>query len=515
MILVLDFGSQYTQLIARKLRELSVYSEVVAYDISAQAILEKHAKGLILSGGPASIYEEDAPLLANGVLDLELPILGICYGMQLLVEASGGEVLACESKEYGRSSLQLEGESVLFHKLDDASTVWMSHGDSVTHLSSDFKCIAKSDTCPVVAIEHTKKPVFALQFHPEVAHTKQGTTILKNFLFDVCSCEANWGSDAFIEEAVSDIKKTVGEDDVICGLSGGVDSSVAAVLMQKAIGDQLTCIYIDTGFMRKGETESIKALFSEKYNINVCYVDASDVFFDVLKGIVDPEEKRKKIGETFVRVFEREAKKLSADGSKNFNYLAQGTLYPDIIESASVGVSKKAATIKTHHNVGGLPEEMDFKIIEPLKMLFKDEVRRVGDALGMPEETVYRHPFPGPGLAIRILGEVTRERVSLLQEADAIFIQEIKKAGLYRDIWQALAVLLPVKSVGVKGDKRSYEQTIALRAVESTDAMTATWYPMPYDVLDQMSSRILNEVSGVNRCVYDISSKPPSTIEWE
>ena len=511
MILILDFGSQYTQLIARRIRESKVYSEVVPHTITAEEVVVKKPLGIILSGGPASIYDDQAPNLDTALFNLNIPLLGICYGLQLIVEHFEGQVEQSQHQEYGQATINIEQSSRLFKTLASQSNVWMSHGDSVTKVPQGFESCAHTQHCPVTAIQNTDKNIYGIQFHPEVHHSQDGSVIIANFLFDICKAKPDWSSESFIEDACKHIQKTVGKSHVICGLSGGVDSSVVAVLMHKAIGKNLTCIYIDHGMMRKDETKHIKALFTEKYAMNVCYVDASDYFLSRLEGISDPEKKRKIIGECFIRTFEKEAKKLGS----NYHFLAQGTLYPDIIESAAVGVAKTAKTIKTHHNVGGLPEKMDFKIIEPVKMLFKDEVRQVGLALGMPQETIERHPFPGPGLSIRILGEITKEKIKRLQDADAIFIEELKKNNLYTKIWQALAVLLPIKTVGVKGDSRSYEYTLALRAVESLDAMTANWFHMPQDVLAHISTRILNEVPGLNRIVYDITNKPPGTIEWE
>lgn len=511
MILITDFGSQYTQLIARKIRESNVFCEVVPHTKLLESAIKLKPKGIILSGGPSSVNDENAPQIDPKIFDLKLPVLGICYGLQLIAQHFKGTIASKNHQEYGHADLEFTQKSPLLKNINSPSTVWMSHGDSVVKLPEAFEIIASTATCKVAAIENKHKNFYGIQFHPEVSHSKNGKQIIDNFIFDICKCNADWTPDAFIETNLVTLKKRIGEKKVICGLSGGVDSSVVAVLLQKAIGKQLTCIYIDHGMMRKNETENIKALFEEKYAIDVIYVDASEHFLGKLAGVTDPEKKRKIIGEAFIRTFEAESKKLAGD----YHFLAQGTLYPDVIESATVGVSNTAHTIKTHHNVGGLPDEMDFEIIEPLKMLFKDEVRQVGKALGMPDETVYRHPFPGPGLAIRILGEINANRIQRLQQADAIFIEEIRKADLYNDIWQALAVLLPIKSVGVKGDGRSYEECIAIRAVESTDAMTANWFDIPGPVLRQISRRILNEVPGINRVVYDISDKPPATIEWE
>ena len=507
-IIILDFGSQYTQLIARRLRELHVYCEIHPFNVQKDLFAHKNIKGIILSGGPASVYETQAPKVSPELLDLNIPILGICYGLQLITHLTGGQVVKAAKKEYGLARLKLIKNHPLFKAIPDLSAVWMSHGDKVLQLGEGFEVIARTDNSPLAAIAHVQKPIFGLQFHPEVHHTRFGSQILKNFVFEICQCKGDWTPRSFVRESIESIQKRVGNQKVLCGLSGGVDSSVAAVLIHKAIGDQLHCVFVDTGLLRFNEVEEVEQVFRKHFNINLTVVDARQRFFKRLKGVTDPEKKRKIIGEEFIRVFEKEARQLG-----HFHFLAQGTLYPDVIESISF--KGPSATIKSHHNVGGLPDSFDFELLEPLRELFKDEVRQVGKELNLPDLILNRHPFPGPGLAVRILGEVTEERVELLQKADAIFIEELHNAKLYNQIWQAFAVLLPVRTVGVMGDQRTYENVIALRAVTSTDGMTADWYPMPYPVLAKISNRIINEIQGVNRVVYDISSKPPATIEWE
>jgi len=507
-ILIIDFGSQYTQLIARRIREENVFSEIVPHSVPLEEIKKRNPSGIILSGGPMSVYDEDAPDVDFGIFSLNIPILGVCYGLQLLAKHLGGKVEKADAREYGKAEFTISAPSELFTNCENSSTVWMSHGDSVSEVPSGFKVIGTSDHSPVCAVENKIKKIYGLQFHPEVVHSVYGKKIIHNFLFDVCRCKGDWTSVHFIEEKIAEIKSAVGSDNVLCALSGGVDSTVAAVLVQKAIGKQLTCVHIDTGLMRKNESEKVVALFRENLNLKVISIDASKIFLERLKGVTEPEQKRKIIGNTFIEIFEEEAAKIP-----NVKYLVQGTLYPDVIESVSI--KGKSVTIKTHHNVGGLPEKMHLKLIEPFRELFKDEVRNVGKALEIPAEFIERHPFPGPGLAVRILSDITEEKLSLLCDADEIFIDEIKNANLYNEIWQAFAVLLPVQSVGVMGDNRTYENVLALRAVTSSDGMTADWYPFQPEFLARVSNKIINKVKGINRVVYDISSKPPSTIEWE
>ena len=511
-ILILDFGSQYTQLIARRIRESKVYSQIVRHDISAEEIERLSPKGLVFSGGPASVYTPDSPTCDKEIFNLDVPILGICYGMHLTAHLMGGKVEKASKREYGNKELFIKDDSDLFHGLKEKSkgglTVWMSHGDKVTKTPENFTVIAGTDTCPIAAMKDSNSRVFGLQFHPEVVHTPEGRDILNNFLFNICDCSPTWTMESFIEESIEQIRDTVGNGRVICALSGGVDSSVVSVLTHRAVGDRLVCVFVNNGLLRKDEEKQVMTTFKENFHIDIRAVDAEEAFLRQLNDVIDPEKKRKIIGNEFISVFEREAKKMG-----DFDFLAQGTLYPDVIESVSF--KGPSATIKTHHNVGGLPEKMGFKLIEPLKELFKDEVRLVGKELGINNEILSRHPFPGPGLAVRILGEITQERLDVLREADAIFIDVIKKRNIYNDIWQAFAVLLPVKTVGVMGDERTYENVIAIRAVTSLDGMTADWARIPDDILSEISNRIINEVKGVNRVVYDISSKPPSTIEWE
>lgn len=507
-IIILDFGSQYTQLIARRIRELGVYCEIHPFNADLSILHQPQTKGIIFSGGPASVYAKDAPRIDAEILNLGLPVLGICYGLQLLTFLTGGQVDKAEKKEYGLAALEITRESLLFKDIPSKSKVWMSHGDRVLTLGQNFKVIARTQNALYAAIEHEEKRLFGLQFHPEVKHTEYGVQILKNFVFEICQCSGDWSSKSFVDENIKAIQEKVAARNVLCALSGGVDSSVLAVLLHRAIGDQLHAVFVDTGLLRYREAEEVERIFRKNFKINLTVVKAGNVFLDKLKGVDDPEQKRKIIGNEFIRIFEQEAKKLG-----DFHFLAQGTLYPDVIESVSF--KGPSATIKSHHNVGGLPDSFDFELLEPLRELFKDEVRQVGRALGLPENIIQRHPFPGPGLAVRILGEVNKEHVEILQKADAIFIEELWNHDLYHKIWQAFAVLLPIRTVGVMGDQRTYEHVIALRGVTSTDGMTADWFRMPSDVLARISNRIINEVSGVNRVVYDISSKPPATIEWE
>ena len=508
LILIIDFGSQYTQLIARRVRELDVYSEIHPNTISFEEVKNLHPKGIILSGGPMSVYDDAAPKIDSQIFNLKIPVLGICYGLQLISKNFGGTIEAADDREYGKSILRITDNTDILRGVEDASIVWMSHGDYLTGLPKGFKVIGESDHSPICAISNPPKRLYGLQFHPEVAHTEDGEKIISNFVFEICSCSGDWTSQNFIEDQLEQIKSTVGKSKAICALSGGVDSTVAAVLVRKAIGEDLICIHIDNGLMRKNESEKISALFDEKLKLDHIHVDASERFLKNLKGISDPEKKRKIIGNTFIEIFEEEAKKIN-----DVEFLVQGTLYPDVIESISV--KGASATIKTHHNVGGLPEKMHLKLIEPFRELFKDEVRKVGKGLNVPSEFINRHPFPGPGLAVRVLGEITKEKLDILREADDIFITSIKEAGLYNSIWQAFTVLLPVNTVGVMGDARTYEFVLSLRAVTSVDGMTADWYTFEHDFLSGVSGKIINKVRGVNRVVYDISSKPPSTIEWE
>jgi GMP synthase (glutamine-hydrolysing) len=510
-IAILDFGAQYTQLIARRIREMSVYSEILPCTQPAAEVLAGGYQGIVLSGGPSSVYDDGAPLPDKAILESGIPILGICYGMQAMGYLLGGQVVPAERREYGPADLRLEGTGGLLDGITpergNQITVWMSHGDTVLRPPAGFVSLASTANCPVAAMSDAERRLYAVQFHPEVAHTPQGKTVLANFL-RACGVKRDWSMTSFVDSAVAKIRETVGGDRVLCALSGGVDSSVVAALVHKAIGDQLTCLFVDNGLLRAGEAEYVVKTFRDTFKINLIHVDASKRFLHRLKDVVDPEVKRKAIGNEFIAVFEEEARKLG-----RIPWLAQGTVYPDVIESVSF--KGPSATIKTHHNVGGLPERMDFKLVEPLRELFKDEVREVGTLLGLPTQIVWRQPFPGPGLAIRVLGEVTEDRLAILRGADLIVQEEIREAGLERALWQAFAVLLPVRTVGVMGDFRTYAQVIALRAVTSQDAMTADWARLPYDLLARISSRIINEVKGVNRVVLDISSKPPSTIEWE
>src|SRR5207248_232785 len=506
-VLVLDFGAQYAQLIARRVRECHVYSEIVPFDATPQELLAKRPVGLILSGGPASVYEEGAPSIDPGVFGLGVPVLGICYGQQVMAQALGGEVGATGAREYGRTELSVTEPGVLLADLGETETVWMSHGDSVVRAPQGFRAIARTSGSPVAAMEDPERGLFAVQFHPEVAHTARGLDVMKRFLYEGCGLLPDWTPANVIERGVERIRAQVGNAEVLCALSGGVDSAVAALLVYKAVGDRLTCVFVDTGLLREGEPEQVEDAFARHFRVPLVHVKAADRFLDRLANVTDPEEKRRRIGEEFIRVFEEVARE-----HRGARFLVQGTLYPDVIESGS----RTAATIKTHHNVGGLPEAMDLELVEPLRDLFKDEVRTVGAELGLPEEIVQRQPFPGPGLAVRVMGEVTSERLATVRSADAIFREEVRRAGLDRELWQWYAALLAgVRSVGVMGDGRTYQHPVVIRAVTSEDAMTADWARLPYDVLERVSSRIIAEVPGVNRVVYDVSSKPPATIEWE
>jgi GMP synthase (glutamine-hydrolysing) len=511
-ILVLDFGSQYTQLIARRIREARVYSQILPCTVPLATILAYRPQGIVLSGGPSSVYEKNAPTVDKTLLDQGIPVLGICYGMQLITHLSGGDVAKSDRREYGRADLTIDDAGGLFKGIgkDGSTVVWMSHGDRIERMPPGFRAIAHTDNSPIAAMkrEDPKRRIYCLQFHPEVAHTPEGAAILRNFVFEICGCKPTWTMQSYVETAVQQIRERVGRDRVICALSGGVDSSVAAALTHRAVGDQLTCIFVDNGVLRAGERRQVEKTFASQMHLNLRVIDGTKQFLAALKNVTDPERKRKIIGRQFIKHFEAESKKL-----KDAAYLVQGTLYPDVIESVSF--KGPSATIKTHHNVGGLPARMRLKIIEPLRELFKDEVRVLGKELGLPDEIIWRQPFPGPGLAIRVLGAVTPERLAILRAAEAVVDQEIREAGLYRDIWQAFAVLLPVRTVGVMGDRRTYEHVVAIRAVTSVDGMTADWAKIPDEVLGRMSNRIINEVKGVNRVVYDVSSKPPATIEWE
>ena len=508
-ILVLDFGSQYTQLIARRVRESDVYSEILPWDVDESKIFNINPSGVILSGGPNSVTESYTPRIPQCIFDLGVPILGICYGMQTLAEQMGGHVISADQKEFGHAELEVVSDSILFSGLEKKVNVWMSHGDQVQDLPDDFNLLASTPTAPIAAMQHKTLSIYAIQFHPEVTHTDNGQKILNNFIFDVCNASSDWKMDDLISQRVKEIKDHVQDNKVLLGLSGGVDSSVTAALLHKAIGKKLTCVFVDNGLLRKGEADQVIQTFKDNMSLNVIKSDSEDIFIRHLKNIVDPEQKRKVIGRTFIDIFDAEATKL-----KEVKFLAQGTIYPDVIESSG-SESNEARVIKSHHNVGGLPDEMKLDLVEPLKDLFKDEVRKMGIELGIPEEMIQRHPFPGPGLGVRVIGEVTKEKIKILQEADSIFIQELINADFYNKVSQAFAVLLPVKSVGVVGDERRYEEVIALRAVETVDFMTAKWTHLPYELLEHVSNRIVNEIEGVSRVVYDISGKPPATIEWE
>ncbi len=509
LILILDFGSQYTQLIARRVRENKVFSQIIPFNAQAEEIAKMSPKGLIFSGGPASVYEKNPPLPDKNIFKLGIPILGICYGLQVIAEMLGGKVKHAPNREYGKAELFIDSHKDLFNSLPSNLTSWMSHGDELKKLPAGFSIIAHTLNAPIAAIANSKRKIFGVQFHPEVAHTQRGSQIFANFLFKICSCLPRWTMESFVNESIKKIKEAVANKKVVCGLSGGVDSSVTAMIINKAIGKQLKCIFIDNGLLRKNEAAVVAKTFKGNFHLNLACADSSKRFLSRLSGIIDPEEKRKIIGEEFIKVFEEDAKKI-----KGVEFLAQGTLYPDVIESISP-LGGPSARIKSHHNVGGLPKDLKLKLIEPLRELFKDEVRLIAKHLGLPEQIIYRQPFPGPGLAVRIIGEVTKERLDILREADERVLEEIKKAKLYQEIWQSFAVLLPVKTVGVMGDKRSYDNVVALRCVTSADGMTADWVKLPYELLERISHRIINEVKGVNRVVYDISSKPPATIEWE
>ena len=514
-IIIIDFGSQYSELIARRIRETQVYSEVISYRTTAEQIRQLNPHGIILSGGPNSVYDDHAPECDPEIWNLNIPILGVCYGMQLMVKQLGGIVEQVKLGEYGKAKIAIEDPTDLLTNVEDGSTMWMSHGDACIKLPAGFSVLARTDNTPCAAIANPERKLFGVQFHPEVVHSEGGTALIRNFVYHICECEPTWTTEAFVEESIREIRAKVGNKKVLLALSGGVDSSTLAFLLHRAIGDRLTCMFIDQGFMRKGEPERLIDIFANQFHIPVEYVMARDRFLKQMEGVTDPEVKRRRIGHEFIKVFEEESQRLGP-----FDYLAQGTLYPDVIESADTNVDPKtgervAVKIKSHHNVGGLPKNLRFKLVEPLRKLFKDEVRNVARSISLPEEIVRRHPFPGPGLAIRIIGEVTAERLNILRDADFIVRDEIGKQGVYHDYWQAFAVLLPIRSVGVMGDKRTYAHPIVLRFITSEDGMTADWARVPYEMLETISNRIVNEVKGVNRVVYDITSKPPGTIEWE
>jgi len=514
-VLVIDFGSQYSELIARRIRELNVYSELISYRTTAEQIKKMNPKGIILSGGPSSVYDNDAPICDPEIFNMGVPILGVCYGMQLMAKVLGGKVVQADKREYGKAVLEIDPKDKLFLDLESKFISWMSHGDNVAELPSGFKISAKTVNSPSAAISNNDKKLYGVQFHPEVVHTMNGIEILRNFVLNICCAKPSWTMDRFIEDSISQVKARVGDKKILLALSGGVDSSTLAFLLHKAIGDNLSCMFIDQGFMRKGEPKRLLTTFQNEFHIQVHYINAKNRFLKAISGVIDPEQKRKVIGNEFIRVFEEESAKIGP-----FDYLAQGTLYPDVIESADSNIDPKtgervAVKIKSHHNVGGLPKDLQFKLVEPFRKLFKDEVRKIAKQLAVPKRIIERHPFPGPGLAIRIIGEVTEERLETLREADSIIRDEINKAGLYNSVWQVFGVLLPIQSVGVMGDKRTYSNPVVLRAVTSEDGMTADWAKLPYEVMEKISNRLVNEVPGINRVVYDITSKPPATIEWE